>query len=586
MNLKESFLGLFDSIITESGLKKTSYSNKEALFDKFKDSSQISKEMDLESPHITYNPFAMYTSNQFSDGFINSNGYNDMVKKWRQSAMLPEVDEAITEISSEAIVYDEIDEVITLNLDDIEMSDAIKNKIRESFKKILYLLDFNEKGDELFRQWYVDATLNFEVVYNNRKMKDGIQKLILLPPFNIYKFKNENTSEIKWFVNSNATYNMVKDLENAEVTYYDEQITQINSGILSPDKRQYFSYLQKAQKSINQLYLLEDCLIIYRLTKSPEKRVFYIDTGNLPKSKAEEYIRNLITKYRQKKIYNTDSGTLDNSNKSISILEDFWFGVNSEGRGTKVENLPGVSTNFSGFDDVDYFVNKVYSALNVPVNRRKSDSRLQITSGIDVEREELKFFKFIQKLRRRFNNLFVDLLKKDLIAKQVMTFEDWTKIQEHIKFIYADSNELSTIKKNQIYDLQITTASNALQLVADGLLTKEWIQRNILKLSDDEIIDINNEINNIKSQETDTEGNVVDTPGEAPASETPGYEEIPNENPEGSEEAPAEETPERRFVQKERESNASILDSLVEGDIITDGKNKLLFSNGKLIRVQ
>ena len=160
MNFKDSFYGLFESVLTEAGLKKTSYSNKEALMNKYKDSSQISKEVDLESQHITYNPFAMYTSNQFTDGFINSNSYNDMVRKWRQSSMLPEIDEAITEISSEAIVYEEIEEVIDINLDDLEMSESIKEKIRESFKKILYLLDFNEKGDELFRQWYVDATLN------------------------------------------------------------------------------------------------------------------------------------------------------------------------------------------------------------------------------------------------------------------------------------------------------------------------------------------------------------------------------------------------------------------------------------------
>ena len=475
--------------------------------------------------------------------------------------MLPEIDEAITEISSEAIVYDEIDDAIDINLDDLEMSEAIKEKIRESFKKIMYLLAFGEKGDELFRQWYVDATLNFEVVYNNRKPKDGIQKLILLPPYNIFKFKNENSAEIKWFINNKATYNVVKDLENADVTYFDEQITQINSGIYSPDKRQYYSYLQKAQKAINQLYLLEDCLIIYRLTKSPEKRVFYIDTGNLPKSKAEEYIRSLITKYRQKKIYNTDTGTLDNSNKSISVLEDFWFARNAQGQGTKVENLQGVSSNFSGFDDVEYFVSKVYKALNIPNNRRKADDRLTMVNNVDVEREELKFFKFIQKLRRRFNNLFIDLLKKDLIARQVMTLEDWIKIQEHIKFVYADSNELSSIKKNQILDMKITTSSNALQLVADGIISKSWIQRNILRLSDSEVLEINNELQNIQGQQTDAEGNVV---GTGPAGgEVPGYEEAGTE---GAEETPeVEEAPERRFQQREESKKTRSKAKLIKG---------------------
>jgi hypothetical protein len=551
MNFKDSFYGLFESVLNETGLKKTSYSNKEALIDRFKDSSQISKEVDLETQHINYNPFATYTSNQFTDGYINSNSYNDMVRKWRQSAMLPEIDEAITEISTEAIVYDEIDDAIVINLDNIELSEAIKEKIRDSFHKILFLLDFNEKGDELFRQWYIDATLTLECVYNNRKPKDGIQKLILLPPFNIFKFKNENSSEIRWFINKEATYNMVKDLENAEITYYDEQITQISSGVYSPDKRQYYSHLQKAMKAINQLYLLEDCLIIYRLTKSPEKRVFYIDTGNLPKSKAEEYIRSLITKYRQKKIYNTDTGTIDNSNKSISVLEDFWFARNAQGQGTKVETLQGVSSNFSGFDDVEYFVTKVFTALNVPNNRRKGDSRLTVTNTMDIEKEEIKFFKFIQKLRRRFNNIFVDLLKKDLIAKQVMTIEDWNKIQEHIKFKYANTNEISAIKKNQIFEMKINTASLASQLIADGMLSKAWVQRNILQLTDSEIIDINNDITNVQSQQTDTEGNVVNQGGGAPE----GYEEMGAEGEETTPEGEAPpEAPERRFQQPAQES--------------------------------
>ena len=481
MNLTEGYEFLIEQ------LKRPFYSDREAFQDKHKNYSQIAKEIELEQPYITYDPFAMYT-NSFALG-NNSTPVNqsDMIRKWRESSILPEVDEALSEITSEALVYDEIDDVISINLDDIELTENIKSKIRESFDKIIYLLDFNEKGEELFRQWYIDSVLNFEVVYNNRKIKDGIQKLILIPPYDLQKYKNDKTAEIRWFVNKHQTYNPLKDLENAEITYFDEQITQINSGILSPDKKLYYSPIQKAMKSINQLYLLEDCLIIYRLTKSPEKRAIYIDTGNLPKTKAEEYMKSMITKYRQKKIYNTETGTLDNGAKSISVLEDFWFSVGPNQRGTKIETLAGVSSNFSTFDDIEYFINKVYGALSVPANRRSKENRITINANVDVEKDEMKFFKYIQKLRRKFNNLFVDLLKKDLIARQVLSLDDWKKIQEKIKFVYATSNEISMIKKAQIFDMKVQSASNALQLVEQQILSPQYIQKHIMRLNDEDI---------------------------------------------------------------------------------------------------
>jgi len=486
MNLREGISNLWEE------LNRTFYSDREAFKDRHKNSSQITKEVDTENPYITYDPFSMYT-NSFALGGSNSMPVNttDMIRKWRDSAILPEVDEALNEISSEAIVFDEIDPVVDLNMDDIELTENIKSKIRESWDKIIYLLDFNEKGEELFRQWYIDSVLSFEVVYNNRKPKDGIQKLILLPPYDLVKYKNESDSTIRWFINKHQTYNPIKDLENAEITYYDEQITQINSGILSPDKKCYYSPIQKAMKSINQLYLLEDTLIIYRITRSTEKRIFKIDTGNLPKTKAEEYMKGLINKYRQKKVYNTDTGTLDNASKSISVLEDFWFPTNSTtGKGTSVETLAGSTSNFGGFDDIEYFLNKVYSSLCVPNSRRNKEDRITINPTIDIEKEEMKFFKYIQKLRRKFNNLFVDLLKKDLISRQVMSLDDWNKIQEKLKFNYASSNEISMIKKAQINEVKVNGANAALGLIDTGILSVEWIQKNILRLSTEEIAEI------------------------------------------------------------------------------------------------
>jgi hypothetical protein len=525
--------GLRDSwnYLTEE-LNRTIYSDREAHQEKHKHYTQITKEIDTESSYITYDPFAMYT-NSFALGGSNTQvtNTNDFIRRWRETSMLPEVDEALSEITSESIVFDEIDEAVAINLDDIELTENIKSKIRASFDKIMYLLDFNEKGEELFRQWYVDSTLNFEVVYNNRKLKEGIQKLILLPPFDIQKYKNEQDSTIRWFINKHQTYNPIKDLENAEITYYDEQITQITSGVLSPDKRCYYSPIQKAMKAINQLYLLEDSLIIYRITRSNEKRMFKVDTGNLPKSKAEEYMKGLINKYRQKKVYNTETGTIDNASKSISVLEDFWFATNANQKGTTVETLQGSNTNFSSFEDIDYFINKVYTSLNIPSNRRSKENRVTINANIDIEKDEMKFFKYIQKLRRRFNNLFVDLLKKDLIASQVLSLDDWKKIQEKIKFNYASSNEISMIKKAQIMEIKINGANAALSLADPTfrIISPEWIQRNILRLSDEEIQQIAEQYQASGNSTPDAMGNDPMAGGQAGGGEIPGYSEVGSE---------------------------------------------------------
>lgn len=598
----------WDELLTEMGLRKTTYSDKESTLERFKDSSQIAPEHELENQHIVYNPFESYTNSQIGTASVAVINYGDAVRRWREAAQCPEVDEALQEISGEAIVFDEIDDAVAINLDDIEISEQIKTKMREAFDKILYLLDFNEKGEELFRQWYVDGSLTLECVYNNRKPKDGLQRLILLPPFNIFKFKNEKTAEIRWFRNSNPTYNIMRDLENAEKSYFDEQITQITSGFTSPDKKIFYSPLQKAMKSINQLYLLEDSLVIYRLTRSPEKRLFKVDTGNLPKSKAEEYMRSLMQKYRQKKIYNTETGTIEDKNKAISILEDFWFAVNAQGKGTSVEVLQGSSLNFGSFDDIDYFVNKVYKSLNVPMGRRNKEARVTFNSNIDIEKEELKFFKYIQKLRRRFNNMFVDLLKKELIARQVMSLEDWIKIQEKIKFKYADSNEISMFKKMQTLQVRMDAANAASPLIDQQIIDKVWIQQNILELNDEEMQELNNRFAagqvGGEAGGTDALGNMTGGGG----GETPGYEEVPGEgSPAGTaaggeggaeaEEAPAAaKTPSGesaggagRFKQKAMESNThnikALVDGLEDGDIITDGKTRLMFEKGKFKRI-
>ena len=604
-------------------LKKPFYAKKEVDLERSKNPSTTSKVHDIESDTISYDPFAMYTNgNIFQQVLVGIGNYNEMIRKWREMALLPEVDEALSEIVDEAIVYEEDNLPIELDLEEIEMSDKIKDKMIESFEKIMYMLDFNSKGDDLFRQWYVDGTLNVESVYDNNNLKNGINKLIKLAPYNFVKFKDEKSGETKYYIHRRPSYNYLRDLESAEDVFTEEQITQITTGVWSADKRVALSPLNKAMKSINQLYLIEDSLVVYRITRSPEKRVFYVDTGNLPKTKAEEYISSLIRKYRQKKVYNTETGTVDNKNKSISVLEDFWFSVNSQGRGTKVDTLQSAGGGFADMADLEYFVGKVYKSLHVPVGRRNTEGRIVLNNTIDIEKDEIKFFKYVSKLRRKFNDLFVDLMKKDLLAKQVFTIQDWKEIQEKIKFKYANTNPYAEIKKLQIVGMRMEAANNASALVDQGYFSKGYVKREILSQTEEEIKKIEKE----REKEMEKEAPPVGfSPEEDPDQQNgfpgngaptkkkfqmkkggpPQAGDQPDEKPPVEDDqipkpvklnsglagintddlAAVLEAIVRKVVDEKFGSTGirkEILDNLKEGDVISDGTRKMIFRGGQL----
>ena len=600
-------------------LKRPFYAKKEVDLEMAKNPSVTSKPQDVETDTITYDPFAMYTNGSvFQQVLVGLNNYNEMIRKWREMSLLPEVEEAVSEIVDEAIVYEEDDMPIQLDLEDIELSDKIKDKMVESFEKLMYMLDFNARGDELFRQWYVDGILNIEAVYDNNNLKNGIQKLIKLAPFNLVKFKDKD-GVTKYYIHRRPSYNYLKDLETAEDVFTEEQMTQIVSGSWSVDKKVPLSPINKAMKAINQLYLIEDSLVVYRITRSPEKRVFYVDTGNLPKTKAEEYITGLIRKYRQKKVYNTETGSVDNKNKSISILEDFWFPVNSQGRGTKVETLQSGSGGFDQLADLDYFVNKVYKALHVPPARRNQEGRIVLNNTIDIEKDEIKFFKYVSKLRRKFNELFVDLLKKDLLAKQVFTVQDWQDIQEKIKFKYADTNPYAEIKKLQIIGMRVDAANQAQALVDGGYFSKRYVKREILRQTDDEIKDMKKEIEKERAEGeqpdpfADVQGGDDEGGGAPPGKPAfkfkkkgapPAAGADQGDGPVEDDQVPKPvrinsgldaintdvlaamlEQIVRKVVDEKFGGGGirkEILDNLKEGDVITDGQKRLVYRNGEL----
>ena len=582
-------------------LKFNFYSNKEAEIISVPEISTTSVPEEQEMGQVGYDPFSSSVMN-INKAAELTNNKNEMIQKWRASSYQAKVDSALNEICSEAIVFDEIEPPIKINLTEIELPDTIKDTIEESFQNILYMLDFNKKGIELFRQWYVDGQLNFEVVYDNNRIRDGIKKIILLSPFNFNSYYDVKTGTTKYYfgdINSNK-HKLQSDSKEDRV-FLEEQITHINSGYWSMDRKFPISKLNKAMKPINQLNLIEDSLVLARITKATEKRAFYIPTGKLNKAQAEEYIRSVISRYRQKRVYNIDSGTVENRSRTISVLEDFFFPVGADGQGPRVENIAGTAPGFTSFEDVDMFVNEVYTALGVPLNRRNKDNRITQGNQIDIEKDELKFFKQIIQERRKFNELFVDLLKKDLLAKNVLKIQDWILIQEKINFIYSSSNEYSEIKNNQIITMRVEAANAATQLVDNGYYSKKWVQKNILRLTDEDIQEIDNDNAIANGESLDKEA--ANTFGD-------GYTAIPRSNrsftnkPEPKMEEPSDleqTTPEPETKPTEggavenvmlkndnllvEKLNPMILSNLEEGDIITNGEIQLKYTNGKLEKI-
>jgi len=483
-------------------LKKTFYSNKEASL-----TASTSKNLSTSSPMMSREEGnnTMYGDiNSYSQSFGGDIDYliaqrNNLIKQWRHATFTPEVDQALIEIVNEAIVFEENDRVpIKLNLDDIEIADKIKDEILDSFSKILKLLNFKLKGQSLFRQWYVDGVLNLEVVYNNKKLSEGIKKIIVLSPFDFYKCTDIESGETKFFYNAmlnqrqnnrNNQLSLMDLAKDVELEFKPEQITQIDSGLFSEDRLFPISYVNKSLKIINQLSLIEDSIIIYRITRAPEKRVFKIDTGRLSKSKSEQYVKRMMDKHRNKLTYNISTGEIENRKGSISVLEDFWIPVNADGKGTEIDTLSGTGADLSDIADLEYFYKKLYKSLNVPINRLDSESQFTAvsTSSLDIEKEEVKLFKFVSSLRKNFNGMFYDLLKKDLLAKKVFSLQDWNNIKESIVVEYTNNNNFAQARRLSNLDDLMNIANTALDLVGEGIMTKEWVQKEVLNFNDEDL---------------------------------------------------------------------------------------------------
>ena len=380
----------------------------------------------------------------------------DMVKKYRTMAMHPEVDSAIEDIIHEAIVADQNDSPVQINLDNLEVSDAVKNIIRDEFDYIKNLFGFDSKAHEMFRRWYIDGRLYYHKVIDLDNPADGIKELRYVDPHKIKKVrqitKPKTADEfMKYDFGKGEEYFLYnpKGLNNTSansgIRIAKDAITYCTSGIMDTNRNIVLSYLHKGIKVLNQLRMIEDSLVIYRISRAPERRIFYIDVGNLPKQKAETYLREVMGRYRNKLVYDAQTGEVRDDRKYMSMLEDFWLPRREGGRGTEITTLPG-GQNLGELTDVQYFQTKLYKALNVPAGRLESGTSFDIGRSAEITRDELKFTKFVGKLRKKFSDIFHDTLKTQLILKSVIVPEDWDDMKEHIQYDYLYDNHFTELK--------------------------------------------------------------------------------------------------------------------------------------------
>jgi hypothetical protein len=441
----------------------------------------------------------------------------DLIRRYRDIAQQPECDSAIEDIINEGIVSNERDQAVDIVLDRIMYTKKIKDRIREEFDTVLQLLDFETKGHDIFRRWYVDGRLYYHKVIDQKNPRQGIQELRYIEPGKIRKVK-ETERKIKpgtnvEQVNTKKEYYLynTKGLKSGTtegIKISPDSVTYVPSGLIDQNKGHVLSYLHKAIKPVNQLRMIEDALVIYRISRAPERRIFYIDVGNLPKIKAEQYLKDVMSRYRNKLVYDASTGEIRDDRNHMSMLEDFWLPRREGGRGTEITTLPGGS-NLGEIDDIQYFKNKLFRSLNVPVSRMEAESGFSLGRSTEITRDELKFTKFVQRLRKKFVPLFTDILKTQLILKGVITLEDWTKLKQHIQYDFLQDGHFAELKKAELMEDRIN-ALGSIESYIGTFFSKEWVQKNVLNLNEGEIEDMQKQMN--REAGIDPEDGGVDIP--------------------------------------------------------------------------
>jgi hypothetical protein len=434
------------------------------------------------------------------DGTVRSEA--ELVTRYREMALVPECDAAIDEIVNESIAIDEKN-LITLDLDRLDVSPQLKQIIKSEFNNCLSLIDFNKYAYEIYRRWYIDGRLYYHVMIDEKNPQLGIQELRFIDPRKIRKVrevqkkkaKNNEPTEItiskvvnEYYIFNDKGFNFGNKAVGTNTTglrIAKDSIIHVVSGITDNQGQMVLSYLHKSIKPLNQLSTLEDALVIYRLARAPERRIWYIDVGNLPKMKAEQYVRDIMVKHKNRLIYDANTGQIRDDRKFMTMLEDYWLPRREGGRGTEVSTLPG-GQNLGEMDDVLYFQKKFLQSLSVPISRLNSDALFSVGRATEITRDEVKFSRFIVRLRHRFSHLFLELLKKQLILKSVTTLEDWELIKNSISFEFAKDNYFAELKGAEIRQSRVSQARD-IQDMAGKYVSHEWIRRNVLQQSDDDI---------------------------------------------------------------------------------------------------
>jgi hypothetical protein len=437
----------------------------------------------------------------------------DLLKRYREMSLHPECDSAIEDIVNEAIVSDSNDSPIQIELSNLNASDGIKKKIREEFKYILSLLDFDKKSHEIYRNWYVDGRIFYHKVIDLKNPHEGIQELRYIDPIKMKYVKQQKKSEKDKYRLTNIRNDNPMDYEFPQIEEYfiytpktsytsgdpsgfggnsgvkmtKDSITYCTSGLVDRNRGNTLSYLHKAIKSLNQLRMIEDSLVIYRLSRAPERRIFYIDVGNLPKVKAEQYLRDVMMRYRNKLVYDAQTGEIRDDKKFMSMLEDFWLPRREGGRGTEITTLPG-GQNLGEITDIEYFKKKLFRSLNVPPSRMDGEGGFNLGRSSEILRDEVKFTKFVARLRKRFSYMFHDMLKTQLILKNVITPEDWNMMEEHIQYDFLYDNHFSELKDAELLNERLAMVATAEPYVGK-YFSQDYLRRKILRQTDEEIID-------------------------------------------------------------------------------------------------
>ena len=461
---------------------------------------------------------------------------SELVTKYRSLAMNPEISQAVEEIANEAINVDSDEDVVEIVLDDTELPDKVKDKITEEFENVLSLFDFTNNAYDIFSKFYIDGRLNYHVIIDNENIKEGIKELRYVDPRKLKLIREIDKKQkdphsgvpvkkikSEYYMYSENGFGSDKGTQQSGTQGYriaKDSIARVTSGLMNENNSLVLSYLHPAIKPLNQLRMLEDATIIYTLTRAPERRIFYIDVGNLPKSKAEQYLRDMMTRHKNKLQYNSSTGEITDARKMMTMTEDFWFPRRGGERSTEVDVLPGGSSQaLSSDENLQYFQRKLFKSLKVPLSRLEPETMYSFGRVSEITRDELKFSKFIRRLRGRFSNIFTQVLEKQLVLKGIMLPEEFSEIKNFIRYDFIVDNYFEELKEAEIIKERLSTLREVEEHVGN-YYSREWVRKNILRMNDEDIKEMEKQIEKEKAEEPPEEEEPQQPQFQAPPEES------------------------------------------------------------------